>query len=185
MYDNKSTLWILLGIALAVAVLMGCGGKAKGRPAEFNQTAGEMKEGPGVLTGEEGALVVYDSKRGGAFPQFRGKKSEEDSKDTSEKTDQEESSKVASKKADKDAPATPDTSAESPQIAADQTSTGTQITPEAARDFQEFQEWKREQQAFREFQEWKKTAQGAAEYKEFLEWKEWKSYQEWKKQQGQ
>jgi hypothetical protein len=170
MYNNQSTLWMLLGIGLAIAVLMGCG--AKGQPAEFNQTAGEMKEGPGVFTGEEGALVVYDSERGGAFPQFKGQQSEADSKEASEK-------------ADKAASTASETSAASPQIAAGQTSTGTQVSPEAAREFQEFQEWKKEQQAFREFQEWKKTAQGAAEYKEFLEWKEWKSYQEWKKQQGQ
>ncbi|MGD8468439.1 MAG: hypothetical protein PVI49_07945 [Desulfobacterales bacterium] len=170
MYNNQSTLCMILGIGLAIAVLMGCG--AKGQPAEFEQTAGEMKEGPGVLTGDEGAVVVYDSKRGGAFPQFKGQISEADSKDASEK-------------AAKDASAASDTSAASTQVAAGQTSTGAQVSPEAAREFQEFQEWKKEQQAFREFQEWKKTAQGAAEYKEFLEWKEWKSYQEWKKQQGQ
>jgi hypothetical protein len=170
MYNNQSTLWMLLGIGLAIAVLMGCG--AKGQPSDFNQTAGEMKEGPGVLTGEEGALVVYDSKRGGSFPQFKGQKSEEGSKEASEK-------------ADEAASAASGTSAESTQIAAGQASTETQVSPETAREFQEFQECKKEQQAFREFQEWKKTSQGAAEYKEFLEWKEWKSYQEWKKQQGQ
>ncbi|MGD2098175.1 MAG: hypothetical protein PVG35_11370 [Desulfobacterales bacterium] len=168
MFHNKSALWMCLWMGLAAALLMGCGGK----PAEFKQTAGEMKEGPGVLTGEEGALVVYDSKRGGAFPQFKGDKSEEGSKEASEKAGPNKS--TAS-----------DKTAASTQIAAGQTSTETQVTPEAAREFQEFQEWKKEQQAFREFQEWKKTAQGAAEYKEFLEWKEWKSYQEWKKQQGQ
>jgi len=154
-------------LSLAAAIVISCGGK----PAEYKQTAGEMKEGPGVFTGEEGALVVYDSKRGGAFPQLR---------ETSE-----EGSKEASEKADKAASAAPDTSTGSPQIAAGQTSTETQVTPEAARDFQEFQKWKKEQQEFREFQEWKKTAKGAAEYKEFLEWQEWKTYQEWKKQQGQ
>jgi hypothetical protein len=170
MTNNQSTWWMLLGIGLAIAALMGCG--AKGQPAEFEQTAGEMKEGPGVLTGEEGALVVYDSKRGGSFPQFKGQQSESSATETSEK-------------AGEAAPAASDTSAGSKPIVAGQTSTGTQVSPEAAREFLEFQEWKKEQQAFREFQEWKKTAQGAAEYKEFLEWKEWKSYQEWKKQQGQ
>ena len=170
MHNYNSTLWIFLGIALSAAMLISCG--AKGKPAEFEQTAGEMKEGPGVFTGEEGALVVYDSKRGGAFPQFRGNKSEEGPKEASEK-------------AAETAPATSDKPAASTQMAAGQTSTETQVTPEAAREFQEFQEWKKEQQEFREFQEWKKTSQGAAEYKEFLEWKEWKSYQEWKKQQGQ
>ncbi|MGD9237914.1 MAG: hypothetical protein PVF09_14625 [Desulfobacterales bacterium] len=168
MHKNKSTLWSLLWLGLAVAILTGCGGK----PAEFKQTAGEMKEGPGVLTGEEGALVLYDSKRGGAFPQFREKQPEEGSKEASEKAAKDESAGSAKP-------------AGSTQVAAGQTSTETKVTPEAAREFQEFQEWKKEQQAFREFQEWKKTSQGAAEYKEFLEWKEWKSYQEWKKQQGQ
>lgn len=154
-------------MSLVAAIVMSCGGK----PAEFKQTAGEMKEGPGVFTGEEGALVVFDSKRGGAFPQLR-------------KTS-EEGSKEASEKADKDASAASDKTPAATKVAAGQTSTETQVTPEAAREFQEFQEWKKEQQAFREFQEWKNTSQGAAEYKEFLEWKEWKTYQEWKKQQGQ
>lgn len=171
MNKNQSTLWMLFLIGLVAALLTGCG--AKGQPAEFNQTAGEMKEGPGLFTGEEGALVVYDSKQGGAFPQFNNrKKSEEGTKEASEKTGKDES-------------ATSDKSTESTQIAAGETSGEKQVSPEAARDFQEFQEWKKEQQEFREFQEWKKTSQGAAEYKEFLEWKEWKSYQEWKKQQGQ
>jgi hypothetical protein len=171
MNKNPSTLWMLFLIALAAALLAGCG--AKGQPGEFHQTAGEMKEGPGVFTGEEGALVVYDSERGGLLPQFNNRKqSEEDLKEASEN-------------AGKDESATSNKSAGSTQLAAGQTSTGEQVTPEAAKDFQEFQEWKKEQKEFREFQEWKKTSQGAAEYKEFLEWKEWKAYQEWKKQQGQ
>jgi hypothetical protein len=171
MNKNPSTLRMLFLIALAAALLTGCG--AKGQPAEFEQTAGEMKEGPGVFTGEEGALVVYDSERGGMLPQFNNRKqSEEGSKEASENTGKDESASSGK-------------SAGSTQLAAGPTSTETKVTPEAAREFQEFQEWKKEQQAFREFQEWKKTSQGAAEYKEFLEWKEWKSYQEWKKQQGQ
>ena len=170
MYNKKLTPWMLIWMGLILALLMGCG--AKGHPAEFKQTAGEMKEGPGVFTGEEGALVVYDSEQGGAFPQLRANKSEEGSKEASEK-------------AGEAAPAASDTTAGSAQIAAGQTSAETPVSAEAEREFQEFQEWKKEQKAFREFQEWKKTAKGAAEYKEFLEWKEWKSYQEWKKQQKQ
>ena len=122
MHNTKTTLSLLVWIGLVVALLMGCG--AKGQPAEFEQTAGEMKKGPGVLTGEEGALVVYDSKRGGAFPQFRGKES-----------------KDATEEADKDASAASETAAESSQIAAGQATTESQVTPEAARDFQEFQEF--------------------------------------------
>ena len=166
MHNYQKVIIKFLGVGLAAAILAGCGAK----PGEFKQTAGEMKEGPGVLTGEEGALVVYDSKQGGAFPQFKGNTSEAGSKEPSEK-------------AGAPPPASSDTPAESTQVAAGQTSAETQVSAEAAREFQEFQEWKKEQKAFREFQEWKKTSQGAAEYKEFLEWKEWKSYQEWKKQQ--
>jgi hypothetical protein len=158
----------LFGIALIPAIMLSCGGK----PAQFNQTAGEMKEGPGVLTGEEGALIVYDSKQGGAFPQLKKEMSEAGSKEASEK-------------AGEAAPAATDAPAGSTQMAAGQSSAETQVSPEAAKEFQEFQEWKKEQKSFQEFQEWKKSAKGKAEYQEFLDWKEWKSYQEWKKQQGQ
>ena len=46
MHNYQMTLKKLLGIGLALALLTGCG--AKSQPAEFEQTAGEMKEGPGV-----------------------------------------------------------------------------------------------------------------------------------------
>ena len=166
MHTYQTTLYRFLWIGLAAAILMGCGG----RPAEFKQTAGEMKEGPGVFTGEEGEFVIYDDKKGGPFWKHSEGKSEEATAET-----------------DKAAPATSDQSAEvSPtQVAADDRSKESGVTPEAAREFQEFQEWKKEQKEFREFQEWKKTSKGAAEYREFLEWKEWKSYQEWKKRQEQ
>ena len=166
MHHKKSTLWTFFWIGLTAALLMGCG--AKGQPAEFKQTAGEMKEGPGVFTGEEGEFTIFDSKKGGPFWKQNQEKSEEASEETG-KEDQTASGKPS----------------ETTQVAADQTSRKAQVTPEAARDFQEFQEWKQEQREFHKFQEWKKTSKGAAEYKEFLEWKEWKSYQEWKKQQGQ
>ncbi|MBW2487403.1 MAG: hypothetical protein JRE72_08280, partial [Deltaproteobacteria bacterium] len=78
-----------------------------------------------------------------AFPQLRENKSEEGAKEASEKS------------ADA-TPAGADKPAASSQVAAGPTSTETKVTPEAAREFQEFQEWKKEQQAFREFQEWKK-----------------------------
>ncbi len=158
----------LLWIGLTAAILMGCG--AKGKPAEFKQTPGEMKEGPGLFTGEEGALVLYDDKKGGPF----WKQSQEESGKTSEEKGQADQAA-----ADK----TPQAS--QTRVAAGKTSKESDVTPEAAREFQEFQEWKQEQKEFQQFQEWKKTSKGAAEYKEFLEWKEWKSYQEWKKQQGQ
>ena len=160
------TLSALLWIGLAAALLIGCG--AKGQPAEFEQTAGEMKEGPGVFTGEEGEFTIYDSKKGGGFWKQQQEKSVEASKETG-----------------KEAPAASGKPSETTRVAADQTSQKAQVTPEEAKEFQEFQEWKKEQQSFKEFREWKKSEKGKAEYQEFLEWKEWKAYQEWKKQQGQ
>jgi hypothetical protein len=160
------TLIALLWIGLAAALLIGCG--AKGQPAEFEQTAGEMKEGPGVFTGEEGEFTIYDAKKGGPFWKHDQEKSGEASKETG-----------------KGAQADSGEPSGTPPVAADQTSGEVQVAPEEAKEFQEFQEWKKEQQSFQEFQEWKKSAAGKAEYQEFLEWKEWKAYQKWKKQQGQ
>jgi hypothetical protein len=166
MYHHRTTLCRFLLIGMTAFILMGCG--AKGRPSEFKQTADEMKEGPGLLTGKEGEFAVYDSKKGGPF----WKQSQEQSME-------------ASKETGKEASATPVQSSGTAPIAAEKTPQGAQVTAEEAKAFQKFQEWKQEQKEFREFQEWKKTSQGAAEYKEFLEWQEWKAYQEWKKQQGQ
>jgi hypothetical protein len=165
MHTYQTILYRFLWIGLAAAILIGCG--AKGRPSEFEQTAGEMKEGPGVLTGEEGEFTLFDSKKGGPFWKQSEQKSEE-----------------ASGQASKEAPAGSERPFKPGQVAAGDTSGEAQVTPEAAREFREFQEWKKEQKEFEEFQEWKKTSKGAAEYREFLEWKEWKSYQEWKKKQG-
>ncbi len=50
-----------------------------------------------------------------------------------------------------------------------------------AKEFLEFQQWKKEAKEFREFQEWKKTARDSDEYREFLEWRKWKKYKEWEK----
>ena len=163
---EKSTLWTLLFFGRVIALLGGCG--AKGQPADFEQAAGEMKEGPGVFSGEEGEFTIYDSKKGGPFWKQQQEKSEE-----------------ASKEGEKEAQAGSDKPSETTPVAADQTSREDQVTPEEAKEFQEFQEWKKEQQSFKEFQEWKKSAAGKDEYQEFLEWKEWKAYQKWKKEQGQ
>ena len=166
MYSYHTTLKKVLWIGLAAAILMGCG--AKGKPYDYQPTADEMKPGPGLLTGEDGEFKIYDSKKGGPFWKQSQEKSEEASKDTGEQ-----------------APVASDETSPTTQMAAGPTSKEPEVTPEDAREFQQFQEWKQEQKEFHEFQEWKKTSQGGAEYQEFLEWKEWKSYQEWKKQQGQ
>jgi hypothetical protein len=115
-----------------------------------------MRSNPNsLLTGDEGEFKLYDSKKAGPFWKHQPEKSEE-----------------ASKEGDKEAQAASGKPSETTPVAADQTSTEVQATPEEAKKFQEFQEWK-------------KSAAGKAEYQEFLEWKEWKAYQKWKKQQGQ
>ncbi len=151
MQIHQTTPLKVLWIGLLMAILIGCGAKA----GEFKQTAGEMKEGPGVLTGKEGEFAVYDSEKGGPF----WKHPKEQSGEASE--------------------------AGQTVTAAGEASQDPELSSETAREFQEFQEWKQEQKEFREYQEWKNSSKGSAEYREFLEWKEWKSYQEWKKQQGQ
>ena len=56
--------WMTLLISLALVAILGCNAK----PYDYQPTAGEMKQGPGLLTGEDGELTIYDSKKGGAFP---------------------------------------------------------------------------------------------------------------------
>ena len=55
---------------------------------------------------------------------------------------------------------------------------------EASREFEEFEQWKKEKEQFRDYLEWKKSDKGSADSKEFQEWKEFKAYQEWKQHQG-
>ena len=158
--------WLLFALA-------GCNAK----PYDYQPTAGEMKEGPGLFTGESGELTLYDSKKGGLLPK--------------------ESAETASEK-----PAGASVAATA--AAGAQTGTEPAVTSEEAREFQEFQQWKKEKEQFHEYQQWKKSDKGSAEYKEFQEyqewkktakgptdlkefqeWKEFKAYQEWKKSQGQ
>ena len=76
------------------------------------------------------------------------------------------------------------------QAAAPQPATGTAAAapavnapPADSKEFQQFQEWKKEQQDFEAFQEWKKSEQGSREFEEFQEWKRWKAYSEWMESQ--
>jgi hypothetical protein len=57
------------------------------------------------------------------------------------------------------------------------------MPPADSAEFQQFQEWKKEQQEFEAFQEWKKSEQGSREYEEFQEWKRWKAYSDWMESQ--
>ena len=166
--------WKLLVLGMVLSVAVGCTG---GKAYDYEPTAGEMKPGPGVLTGDSGALTIYDSKKGGLFPK--------------------EADETSSEK-------TTDAAAGTTAAAGTQTGTEPAVTPEGAREFQQFQQWKKEKEQFHEYQqwknsdkgsaefkefqeyrEWKKTAKGTADLKEFQEWKEFKAYQEWKKSQGE
>jgi hypothetical protein len=131
MADMHNYVWKhgkILVAGLALAVLIGCNAK----PYNYRPTAGEMKQGPGLLSGDDGEFTLYDSKKGEQFS----------------KHFEEQSQKVG-------AGAVAGAGAEP------------QITPEQAKEFEEFQEWK-------------KSAKGSVEYQEF---QEWKSYQKWRKTQ--
>ena len=116
--------------AFTLIALAGCAGQ----PFQPD-TAGEIPQGPGVFSGEDGEFTIYDSE-GGLLGRKKGKKDSEAAEDDAE-----------------------------------------------AKEFREFQQWKKEAQEFREFQEWKKTRRDSEEYREFLEWRKWKKYKEWEKSQ--
>ena len=136
--NYRSLLWLALA-AFCVFTLLGCG--AKGQPAEFEQTAGEMKEGPGVLSGETGEFTIYDSKKGGPFW--------EQSKKDVEKSPEESGTQA---QASSDKPA-----------AAGESAREKPVTAEEAREYKEFLEWKREKKEFQEFRKWKESKEGSAE----------------------
>ena len=136
--------WMPLMISLALVALLGCNAK----PFDYKPTAGEMKEGPGVLTGESGELTVYDSKKGGFFP----RESET-----------------------KDAGASGEKTAQTTEAAGTATAApaGSQGNASEFQEFQEFQQWQKEKAQFREYQQWKKSTAGSAEFKEFQEYQQW------------
>ena len=175
MLNFKTVDWMVLAAGLALFALAGCNAK----PYDYEPTADEMKPGPGVFTGESGELTIYDSKKGGLI-----------GKDSAAKSAETSSEKTA------------DASAEATAAAGTQAGTEPAITSEEAREFQEFQQWKKEKEQFhsyqqwkksdkgssdfkefQEYQEWKKSGRNSTDYKEFREWKEFKAYQEWKKSQ--
>ena len=175
MSNFKNIILLTLAVGLVSVAMAGCHAK----PYDYEPTAGEMKPGPGVFTGESGELTLYDSKKGGLFP-----------KEASENSDEASGAKAA------------DASAGTTAAAGTQAGTEPAVTAEETREFEQFQQWKKEKEQFhdyqqwkksdkgaaefkefQEYQEWKKTAKGSADFKEFREWKEFKAYQEWKKNQ--
>lgn len=159
--------WMTLLISLALAAILGCNAK----PFDYQPTAGEMKEGPGVLTGEDGELTIYDSKRGGAFP----KESDATAAETSgEKTAQAPAAAAGGSQAK------PGEFQEFQEF---------QQWQQEKEQFHQYQQWKKSTagsadfKEFQEYQQWKESGKSSADYKEFEEWREFKSYQEWKKSQ--
>jgi hypothetical protein len=197
MLKNIINCGLVLAAGWLLFALAGCHAK----PYDYQPTAGEMKEGAGVFSGEDGELTIYDSKKGGAFP-----------KDSDAKPSETAGEKIAQ---------TSEAAAGSQAVAQQPAN-----TPAGARDYQEFQEfqqWQKEKDQFHEYREWKKSAKGStdfkeyqeyqqwqksaegssdfkefqqyqqwkksgrssADYKEFLEWREFKAYQEWRKSQNE
>ena len=160
--------WKLILLAVLLWAAVGCAG---GKSYEYENTAGEMKPGPGALTGEEGELTVYDSKRGGLFPDLRTPEAEKTA------TAEAESGQKAAESA--------------PGDEEFQEFQEFQQWKKEKQEFREYQEWKksaRDSADFKEFQEyqkWKQAPKGSDDFKEFQQWKEWKSYQEWKKRKGE
>ena len=62
-FESKKWKFPVLGVVLCAA--LGCAG---GKAYDYQTNAGEMKQGPGALTGESGELTIYDSKKGGLLP---------------------------------------------------------------------------------------------------------------------
>ena len=160
--------WMMLLTGAALLALMGC---AAPEPYDYQPTAGEMKEGAGVLTGDSGELTLYDSQKGGLLPKD-GEAAEKDK--TAEVAQSPESSK--------DSPAQAQEFQEFQEF---------QQWKNEKQEFREYQEWKKSDRnsadfkEFQEYQKWKQAPEGSQDFEEFQQWKEWKSYQEWKKSKGQ
>jgi len=126
-----------------------------GKPFVYNPPS-EIPEGPGVLSGEDGEFTLYDSK---------------------------------SKKGGKRSKATAEAGAPVAETSGTEKTGGAvaagEIIPDSKeyREFQDFQEWKKDKSEFKDFQEWKKSKQGAKEYQEFQEWKKWKEFKKWQENQ--
>jgi hypothetical protein len=161
-FELKNLRFFLLTVLLCGA--FGCAG---GKSYDYQPTAGEMKQGPGALTGEEGELTVYDAKKGGLFPDLRTPEAEKTA------TAEAKSGKAAAESAPGD-----EDFQEFQEF---------QQWKEEKQEFREYQEWKKSAKdsadfkEFQEYQKWKQAPKGSEDFEEFQQWKEWKSYQEWKK----
>ena len=73
---------MFLAAGLVIVTLVGCHAK----PYDYEPTAGEMKPGAGVFSGEDGELTIYDSKKAGVFPKDSNAEASETSAEKSEET---------------------------------------------------------------------------------------------------
>ena len=133
-YCNRLLAFIVLGL------IFGCTAK----PYDYQPTAGEMKQGPGIFSGKEGAFTLYDSKEDGLV------------KPKSEKTT---------------LPATTDAvaSGSEPGVNPEKTEEfqDFQEWKKEKKEFEDFREWKKSAEGtseYREFLEWK-------QWKSYQEWK--------------
>jgi hypothetical protein len=169
MLKLKSKTWLFLAIGLANFALVGCNTTPDEKQLDEWKNLegpGEMKPGAGLFSGKEGEFVIYDSKKGGAFPQ--------------------------NKKAEPTAEAAGAATVMGSQTTAQPAATAPD--PQDFQEFQEFQQWQKEKKQFHEYQEWKKTAKGSADFKEFQDYQQWQNsakgsadfkdfqeYQQWQK----
>lgn len=147
MYRFNFKKWKILLVGAVLSALIGCAG---GKSYDYQQTAGEMKPGPGAFTGESGELTVYDSKQGGLLPKGDDPKAA-----------------TAAAQAGK---ASTGSSAEDKEF---QEFQEYQQWKKEKQEFHEYQEWKKsakDSPDFKEFQEWK-------EWKSYQEWKKSKGQQ--------
>jgi len=185
--------WVVIAVGLALFALAGCNAK----PFDYQPTAGEMKQGPGVFTGKDGELTVYDSKKGGALPKDGDAQAAETSVEKTGQTTEAAGAPAATEPAKG-----PDKAGEFQEFQEFQQWQKEKgqfheyqqwkASSEGSADFKEFQEYQQWQKSakgstdfkeFQEYQDWKKSGKSSADYKEFQEWREFKAYQEWRKSQ--
>ena len=133
MFKIKPKNWMFLAAGLLIIALAGC----QVTPDEKQldewknlEGPGEMKPGPGLFSGQDGELTLYDSEKDGLL-QKKGEA--EAAKPAAEKTAQTNTAAGA----------------------ATATAAGTSGSAQEFQEFQEYQQWKKEKQEFHTYQEWK------------------------------
>jgi hypothetical protein len=183
------TIGYILWTGLLIAALIGCAG---GKSFDYQPTAGEMKPGPGALTGESGELTVVRSPESPGNSRFMiPKKVGYSPKKATPKLNLLPQPQRRPARVRRAQPQKPGISRNSRSFRNGKKKNRNFTSIKSGKNQHEYQEWKKSAQGsadfqeFQEYLEWKKTAKGSGDLQEFQQWKEWKSYQEWKKKQGQ